>query len=169
MEKLSSKVVVADSSPMILFARIDHFFVLNSIFEQVIIPIQVAEECTFDYSRPGAKIIRNAIEKGTISVYEYDINDALFNLPKVLGKGEVAAIQLAYQLKSTLLIDDAWGRKAAENLKIPIIGTAGILLVAKNHGIISKVNPIIYRLKEVGFHLSTEITTKILLLANELN
>jgi predicted nucleic acid-binding protein len=53
------------------------------------------------------------------------------NIFDILGPGEATAIILASQLKAGLLIDEKLGRKAAQKMNLHIIGTAGVLLLAK--------------------------------------
>src|SRR2546427_12143413 len=54
-------------------------------------------------------------------------------LRPALGPGERAAISLAAEVKaSTIILDEEPARKVAVQLKIPIIGTAGVLVLAKD-------------------------------------
>lgn len=82
----------------------------------------------------------------------------LNSLSVVLGRGEAEAISLARQYAdSLLLLDDNQARRAAKTLDLSIIGTAGILLRAKNEGIIQAVKPLLYSMREHGYFLSNAI------------
>jgi len=50
---------------------------------------------------------------------------------------------------------------------IQVIGTRGILLKAKQQGLIAKVKPLLLDLKSVGFHVSTSLYAQALQLAEE--
>lgn len=163
-------IIIADSSPLIILARINHLFVLEEAFEKILIPVEVEKECLFDIYRPGASAIQSSIVEKKIEVFRGTISlQNELKLPSILGPGETAAICLAHQLKNTLMIDDLWGRKFAQQLQIPIIGTAGLLIFAKKRKIIKEIKPIIMQLQENNFHMSDSLIQKILALGNEVN
>jgi predicted nucleic acid-binding protein len=56
-----------------------------------------------------------------------------------------------------LLIDDRAGRQAAENLGISKIGLVGILLLAKQKGLIENICPLLEELRTAGYWLSDEL------------
>jgi predicted nucleic acid-binding protein len=55
------------------------------------------------------------------------------------------------------LIDDYTGRTVADQLDIPKIGIIGILLLAKERGILKDVGPLIDELRNKGYWLSDEL------------
>ena len=56
-----------------------------------------------------------------------------------------------------LLLDDKAGRMAAERLNIRTTGLIGLLLLAKEREIITKVSELISELREQGYWLSDDI------------
>ena len=61
-----------------------------------------------------------------------------------LGWGECAAMILAEELEADqLLIDDLEARRVALSRNLKIIGTIGILLVAKQQGLIPKIKDVL--------------------------
>ncbi len=57
-----------------------------------------------------------------------------------LGAGESEVLSLALGLSGYhAVLDDAAGRRSAEALGIPFIGTGGLLLLAKKEGLIPSV------------------------------
>jgi len=59
-----------------------------------------------------------------------------------LGSGERAAISCAVELNaSAIILDDETARKIAAELKIPVIGTGGVLILAKERQLIAAVKP----------------------------
>lgn len=161
------KIVIADASPLIAFGRINSISILTDTLGMVIIPEAVAIECLADTSRPGACEIQKAIQKKIIKVEANPKLEGNHDLLNILGKGEAAAINLAIKLKTGLLIDEKLGRSAAKKLNVKVIGTAGVLLLAKSNNLIDKVSPLIYELRNSGYHLSSELIKEVLKHAKE--
>ena len=85
-----------------------------------------------------------------------------------VDEGEAEAIFLAYLEKANLLlIDEKRGRQAAETLKIPVMGTGGILVIAKRRGLVNRVEPLLRRFQASGYRFSPDLSLRILQLAGE--
>jgi predicted nucleic acid-binding protein len=65
------------------------------------------------------------------------------------------------------LLDDLNGRRLAKAMGIPVVGTLGILVAAKQKGIIPRLVPVLNVLKKRRFYITDEILQKALVLANE--
>jgi len=65
------------------------------------------------------------------------------------------------------LIDENRARTISQRLELQIIGTAGILLAAKNEGKIDFVRPFLDSLRSHQFRLSDKVYRSILKRANE--
>jgi len=85
-----------------------------------------------------------------------------------LGAGESAVLSLALEHPgSWVVLDDKLARQAAVHLNLPLLGTAGILLRAKNAGHLHAIRPVLSRLAALGFRLTPETAQYILDLAGE--
>ncbi|HEX4044729.1 MAG TPA: DUF3368 domain-containing protein [Gammaproteobacteria bacterium] len=165
---MGRKIIVADTSPLIAFGRIDRLALLTEILGTIIVPRFVVEECIVDIRRPGASVIQKAIKEKIIKIMEVDTKLLEFQeLSVILDRGETAAIILAKQLDAGLLIDEKLGRNVAKNLNLKIIGTAGVLLLAKKNKLIPKVYPLIFSLKESGYYLSSALIKEVMKQAQE--
>ncbi|MBD2770607.1 DUF3368 domain-containing protein [Iningainema sp. BLCCT55] len=85
-----------------------------------------------------------------------------------LDLGEAEAIALAVELNAVrLIIDERRGRKEAIKLGVQVTGLLGILLTAKQQGLVPLVQPILDDLIANDFWVRKELYTEVLLLAGE--
>jgi len=66
-----------------------------------------------------------------------------------------------------LIIDDSLARDIARLQLLRYTGTAGVLLKAKQKGLISELKPVLYRLKDAGFYLREKVLIDLLRLSGE--
>lgn len=85
-----------------------------------------------------------------------------------LHLGESEAIALAEEIgASQLLIDEKAARKVALARKLPIIGTMGILLLAKRRGLLDSFKDVLNEMQEKGTRISVRLYQQVLTLAEE--
>lgn len=60
------------------------------------------------------------------------------------------------------IIDERKGRNVAKRLDLKIIGVLGVIIIAKEKGIIDNVRPLIDRLEDVDFRMSEKLKKQIL-------
>lgn len=133
-------------------ARSGLIALLNGLVEEVIIPQTVHAECTSAITLPGAQAIRAAVDAGQIQV-RADVAPAAGDPDEALSAldaGERAAIHLAAALQCPVLIDERLGRQAAQRRGLTVIGSAGLLLAAKQRGLIPSVAPILDQWRQSG-------------------
>ena len=85
-----------------------------------------------------------------------------------LDEGEASAIALSLEMKNPiLLIDELKGRKVAEKLNLRYSGTFGLILKAKQIGLINSVRPILEKIKSTNFRFDEKLFEKVLEQAGE--
>ena len=86
-----------------------------------------------------------------------------------LAPGEANAIALAIELGADdLLVDERLGRREALELGLSVIGVLGILVTAKQRGLILMVQPVMDALIDVaGFRVSDRLYRRVIDLSNE--
>lgn len=149
--------IVCNSSVLIVLEKVDVLSILRELFKDIFIPLAVKRE-VFREEEPPAWIKCQEISQPLASKV----------LEGSLEAGEREAICLYEELEADLLvIDDLEGRRVAERLGAKITGTLGILLLAKEKGIIDKVEPFLKKIVEDGFRISENLYESILVIANE--
>ncbi len=163
-----TRVVVADTGPLIALARIGRIELLRRLYGRIVVPPAVHSELAVDSNRPGAKVLAGAFAAGWIVVETVVHSGVRQELDQILGPGEAEAIALAEQEDPRfLLIDDARGRRTTRARGIPVVGVAGVLLVAKSRGELAAVSPDLHRLSDAGYRLSSRLVAATLDRADE--
>ena len=153
-----TRVVVADTGPLIALARIGRLDLLRRLYGRVVVPPAVHTELAMDSNRPGAKVLAGAFAAGWIVVETVTDLSVRLELDQVLGPGEAQAIALAEQDDARfLLIDDARGRRTARAHGVPVVGVVGVLLAAKSRGELAAVGPVFDGLSNAGYRLSPRL------------
>ena len=133
-----TELIVADASPLIVLARVGHLRTLALVAGKVIVPDIVAQECLHNLIRSGAQQIEEAFSLGLLSRQaNFPATEPV--IAPGLDEGESAAIGLAIALQAPILIDERIGRQVAHLHSLKVIGSLGILLVAKQRGIIKSI------------------------------
>ncbi|MBE0517432.1 MAG: DUF3368 domain-containing protein [Methanophagales archaeon] len=149
------RMIIANSGPIISFARADYLDLLEETVKEIIIPNAVFEDIVVKgIGRPGAEEVKEAV---WIKKKEAKDKDSVEKLSERLGKGESEAIVLAKELEAILLIDDSEARKEAERIGVECIGTLRILKEAKEMRLIERVKPVLDRLRDSGLRIKRDL------------
>lgn len=158
---------ISDASPLILFARTGQIDVLQQIFEGVWIPPAVSDESFRSVpDRPGASVLAALAGIWLREVTPTSIPQAV--LTSSLHPGETEAIALAGEHGLPLMIDERAGRLIARRLGIAIVGSAGLLLLARRRGLLEAVGPRLDVLIAAGLRLAPSVYQRVLEQAGEL-
>jgi predicted nucleic acid-binding protein len=148
-------IVIADTSCFILLDKINELELLKKIFSKITTTPEIAKE--FGKTLPEWIEIKAVRNNTSIEVLEAEVDE-----------GEASAIALALETKNALVIlDDFKARQLAEKLKLHYTGTLGIILKAKEIGILSAISPIMKKVQATNFRLSEKVLKEILREADE--
>jgi predicted nucleic acid-binding protein len=159
-------IVVADTSVILNLCRIQHEYLLQQLFQRVMIPNQVANE----FSRLSKSQIRFAnldmpdwIEiSSTFEPFPPEVVQAGLDL------GESAVITLCLRKNAdALLIDESLGRIIAAKPGIRTIGILGILIESQKRKLIPTVKFLLENWKEAGFWIAPDLRNRVLRPAGE--
>jgi len=159
------RVAVCDTSPLQYLHQLGVVEVLAELYAAVLAPAAVRDELAAGRAM-GVSLPELEVHPW-ISVRTAD-PQALPPLPVPLGRGEREALALAVQTPSAvLLVDDRQARRCAEFLGLRLSGTLGVLLKARNRGLIARLGPVLDALDGLGFRLGQATRRKLLALAAE--
>lgn len=164
---MTPDLIVADAGPLIGLAIAGRVEILGALFGKVLIPQAVLEELQIEASRPGSFALSKAKEEGWLSTEDVPEGTDMTQLAELLDRGEAEAIVLAQSRDARLLIDERKGRAVARRRGVGVIGTGGVLLLAKREHVIDQIAPILDELASHGYRLSDELRRELLVLARE--
>lgn len=151
---------VLDASPIILLGKADLLKTVSPLAKVWIIPEGVIREV--EAKRPiepylseisySSEVVQENVSKIHPSIAAWD-----------LGRGESEVLTLALGKPGTgVVLDDLQARKCAALFDISLIGSLGLILLAKRKGSLNLAKPEIERLKAVGLHIDSAMLTRIL-------
>ncbi len=141
-------MIVSDAGPLIVLLQTNKLSILKELFEVVKVPTVVYNEITV---KEQEKAVFSKITWLKPVKIKKDNDYKL--LEELVDVGEAEAIILAKELKCALLVDDAKARKFAALLNVEVVGTLGLLKLAKNRGVIPSVKAVIEDMLAEGYLL----------------
>jgi len=160
-------IVVSDTTPLIGLASIGRLHLLQELFDEVYIPQAVFDE-TVTFGRAKSKAKQEVSKANWIHIVKVKDRLAVNVLLDEMDLGEVETIVLASEMNADwVLMDEKKGRRKLTQLNIPKIGTLGILLKAKQLGLISTIKSEIESLQKTEFSISPFVVEEILKMAGE--
>lgn len=140
-------MIIADTTPLSVFLRIGRIDLVQSLVRTLYVPEAVAVELD-----RGQKLFGQWREQMPFAqVIRVEPSPLLVLLKSELDIGEAEAIALAVERKGELLlIDEAQGRTVARRLSLDVIGSVGLVLLAKKRGLVTAVVPVLDDLRSRG-------------------
>ncbi len=160
--------IVTNSTPLIALSKIKQLNLLRKVYGSILIPEEVYIEVVVDGTGK-----QGAAEVGTAEwIYRQSVTDMnqVIELQnqKSLHLGECATIVLAQEINAEqVILDDNAARQEAMAQGLPVIGTVGVLLIAKTQGIIPTIKPILDNLRVRGTRISQSLYNQTLAKADE--
>jgi predicted nucleic acid-binding protein len=157
-------LVVSDASVVIALALCGKLDLLEALFGDVRVPPAVFNELAVPGKPKAAEITEWArgkviAVKNTAAVTALSLN---------LDLGESEALALYWEIAGDyLLIDEKRGRTIAARNGVKTIGAAGILLAAKQRGLIAAIKPSLDTLLANDFRISDMLYRQLLVKAGE--
>lgn len=157
--------VISNSSPLQYLHQAGVLDVLPALFGQICVPEAVVAE--LEEGRRRSVPLPTLNELSWLQVRTVR-DPTLLSLVTHLGDGEKEVLALGLELSDALLLlDDRNARRHARALELQISGTLGVLLLAKERGILNAVKPVLDRLQALRFRLDARTRHLVLELASE--
>lgn len=156
---------MVNASPLIFLSKAGVIHFLQQAAPDIVVPQVVALEV----GRRG----RNDITARTLANNPWVATVEVPVIPPLiqswdLGPGESAVLAYARTHPGLVaIIDDGAGRRCAETLGVPLLGTLGLIMIAKKRGLIPTARPVIALLKQQGMFLSESIIDRAMDLIGE--
>lgn len=158
--------VICNTSPLQYLHQVNLLYLLPELYHHVLVPQAVADEInTGKQNQENLPVLRDlpwvTIKRPSEILTKPHSSTSL-------GTGEKHVISLGVDTQDALLvIDDRTARQHAFDLGLNVIGTVGVLVQAKQTGLLVSIKPALDRLLNMGFRLSNDIYRKGLELAGE--
>ncbi|WP_106497245.1 DUF3368 domain-containing protein [Lentibacillus sp. Marseille-P4043] len=162
--------IITNSTPIIGLSILGKIDLLCDIFDEVFVPEGVYKEIVFsdsvnDY---GKTELNKMIDVGKILLRKVENRNLVRKLYGKLHEGELEVIVGAKELNIGIVaIDEKAARTLAKTFQLRPIGTVGILIIAKDRGLIKEVRPLLDKLIGYNFFISKAIYHHALELADE--
>lgn len=153
-------LTIADASPIIILSRIGGLAWLNPLFGQVWLTEVVRAE-VLPGGKPAEPAIEDAIRQGVLAVLPEDWPEP--QLP-TLDEGEASCIRAALNTpgKHLILMDERLGRVIAQEHGIAVAGTAALIGLAKQRGLIDSAAAVFERLLQTDFRIAPGLIAGVL-------
>ena len=160
------RLVVVNTTPLIALVLAGQLPLLRLLYTAVTIPPAVqAEIRTGGPSGIGVRELAAAAWIRVVPLQDPRRADLLTDL----DRGEAEVLALAQEIYAGLVIvDERLARRHARRLGLPLTGTLGLLLRAKQAQLIAEVKPLIIAMRTGGIWLSDALVEEALTIAREI-
>ena len=155
--------VILNNTPLVAFWVLGRFDLLRDLYGKVIIPPAVHAEflATEREDREAALVDAPWIKTVPLAHPQRAL------VYTGLDDGEAAVLALAEELNGIVVMDERKGRRYAGRLGLPLTGSLGLLLLAKERGLLKSVDAALDQLIAAGLHLDADLVAKVLQMAGE--
>jgi predicted nucleic acid-binding protein len=157
--------IICNTSPLQYLHQLGVLHVLPGLVNTITVPPSVQDELN-----TGRKLGLNLPDLQSLDWVLVRRPASSIALPLVtdLGPGEREVLALALETpESVCILDDALARQVARTLQLRLTGTLGVLIDAKQAGLVSAVRPLLDQLHSLGFRAAAHTRAAVLKLAGE--
>ena len=142
-----------NASPLIVLSKIDRQHLLTDLAGETVIPEAVAREIE---AGPEDDPARRFLRSRSLPVVAVTAEPVV--LAWDLGAGETSVLSYALQQPGwKVVLDDGMARRCARTLKVPLIGTLGVIIRAQQSRLIASTVPVLKDLQAIGMRLDDNV------------
>lgn len=161
-----SLLIVADTGPLVILAKLNRLALLCQLYTEIRIPETVLVEATTLAHRQDAKRIVAFAAQYAQVMPDIAADDPDY-LDYGLDVGETQAILWAKRTNCPVLLDERRGRTIAKQEHLAVLGTVGLLLKAKQAGLISEISNLLDSMLAHDYRLAPALIQQARILAGE--
>ncbi|ASF47592.1 DUF3368 domain-containing protein [Methylovulum psychrotolerans] len=151
-------IVFSNTTPIIALSSIQHLDLLPKLFGHIYLVNEVVEECEVG----GAITVPSLRNLEWLTIID-STPISHTSLLLELDKGEKHTLDMAEKLQADwVLIDEKIGRNMAEYLGLRVTGTLGVLLKAKQQGLIPSFLECVTAMQSHGIYYHPPLIKKLL-------
>jgi len=141
---MNNPLVITNASPLIAFERLQRLDLLPQLFNVLHIPPAVRREVFGAHAAPTWIVEQHLSQPISRQI-----------LAARLGAGESEAIALALEVTPRyVLLDDLAARRLAQSFNLNVLGTVGLLLLARQRNLLPALRPSLDALLVADFRIS---------------
>lgn len=149
---------VINASPLIVLSKINHQHLIAQLADKVVVPQAVVDEIN---AGPVDDPARQFLSGLPFPLVKPETEPVV--LAWDLGAGETAVLSYASQNSDwRVVLDDGAARRCAHTLGIPLLGTLGIILRARQRDIIPAAVPVLKLLQTYDFRIDENLVRTVL-------
>jgi predicted nucleic acid-binding protein len=156
-------IIFSNTTPIIALSSIQQLDLLPQLFEHIYLVNEVVEECEVG----GIIAVPSLRGLNWLTIIE----STAVNRPSLLlelDKGEKHTVDMAEKYRADwVLIDEKIGRNMAEYLGLRVTGTLGVLLRAKQQGLIPSFLECVTAMQNHGIYYHSDLVKKLLIQIGE--
>jgi predicted nucleic acid-binding protein len=175
IDAVTAGVVIADASPLVALSLIERLEWLPTLFGAAHVVEAVLAGVLTGQFESSERAIQLAVSRSWLITVSPDAGKLPSQAPVPapgselldLGEAQTIAYALSQKHKPLVLMDERAGRKVCAELQLPVLGTAGLILLAKRRGLVAQIKPEFERLHQAGFWIAPVVTKTLLQQAGE--
>ena len=148
--------VVVNTTPLIALSHVEQLDILKELYGEIIIPEAVYKELSVKTDSVCKKAVDRSLDWIRVEQIKNQMAKTMYKTH--LHDGEVEVMILAKEIAAdVVIIDDANAKKHAKYLQLPVTGTLGVLIKAKQKCYIDELKPILQQMVENGIYISQSL------------
>lgn len=148
--------VIVNSTPLIALCHVNQLGLLKDLYEEIMIPTAVYKEISAKKGSVCSVEVEKSLDWIHIEPIKNEMAKAMYKTQ--LHEGEVEVMILAKESEAELvIIDDLNAKKHAKYLGLSVTGTLGVLIKAKQKGLIPKIKPILTDMLQKNIYIKESL------------